>query len=331
VHSGGYGFVWARDLTYVMLALLACGRNQLAAHAARWLASSQSPDGSWAQRHWTNGRIAPSWCPHQLDETGSALFALEAVWRGLGDDELDRELWPVARRGAELLLAFRDPETGLVRPSFDLWEEREGVHAYTVAATVAGLRSASAFAARHEPGHAEEYATAAEELARALERAFWSEPLDRFVRSPDDETVDVSLLGLAWPFGAVDPSSDRMRATAAAVATRLRHDGGLLRYEGDRYAGGNSWILAALWLGLWRRQVGDVEGVDAAVRYAIECQNEHGLLAEQVDAEQRPVWVLPLAWSHALLVLAARPEEAIVRDATTAQGTSAEQEAAPAH
>jgi GH15 family glucan-1,4-alpha-glucosidase len=42
------------------------------------------------------------------------------------------------------------------------------------------------------------------------------------------------------------------------------------------------------------------------------------LLPEQVLEDGRPAWVLPLAWSHAMLLLASRPELAIVRDAAPA-------------
>src|SRR5205807_9481764 len=121
------------------------------------------------------------------------------------------------------------------------------------------------------------------------------------------------LLGLAWPFAVVEPESPRMRATVAAIETALaRPGGGLLRYERDTYAGGNPWLLAALWLGLWRRQVGDTAGHARAIAYAESVATPLGLLAEQVTEDGRPAWVLPLAWSHAMFVLAARPELAIV-------------------
>ena len=309
IRSGGYGFVWARDQVYALLAFLASGRHDLAAAAAAWLVNSQSPDGLWAQRHWTNGRVAPSWCAHQLDETGAALVAFGAVSSALRDERLDGHLRPAARRAAEHLLSIRDPHTGLPSSSVDLWEERQGLHAYTVAATIAGLRAASVLVAPQDSAGAERYAAAAEEMRESLERLFWSEALGRYVRSLGDDALDVSLLGLAWPFAVVDPAGDRMRATAAAVAQGLElDDGGVLRYEGDGYIGGNRWILASIWLGLWRRQAGDQEGLQRALAYAIECQSEHGLLAEQVDADGRPLWVLPLAWSHAMLVLGARPD-----------------------
>src|SRR5207237_350768 len=39
-----------------------------------------------------------------------------------------------------------------------------------------------------------------------------------------------------------------------------------------------------------------------------------GLLPEQVREDGSPVWVLPLTWSHAMFVLAARPELAAIAD-----------------
>ena len=100
-----------------------------------------------------------------------------------------------------------------------------------------------------------------------------------------------------------------MRATADAVERALaRPGGGLLRYDGDTYVGGNAWVLAALWLGLYRRQVGDADGHRRAVAYAQRVATPLGLLPEQVTDRGEPAWVLPLAWSHALLVLSARPE-----------------------
>jgi len=117
------------------------------------------------------------------------------------------------------------------------------------------------------------------------------------------------LLGLAWPFRAVDPAGERMRATATAVERALRRPGGgLLRYKGDVYAGGNPWVLGTLWLGLYRRGVGDVAGHARALAYAREVATPLGLLPEQVTEDGAPAWVVPLAWSHAMLLLAARPE-----------------------
>lgn len=345
--SGGYGFVWPRDLAYVVLSYLAAGRGDLAIPALRWLAREQAPEGLWLQRYWTDGSLAPSWGLHQVDETGVVVFAYEAAWRELGDPALDRELWPSARAAGDFLCDFLDPETGLPLPSVDLWEQTDGQHSYTAAATYGGLAACAAMAARHEPELARRYHEGAERVRAGIEGHLWSEQHNRYLRSRwvarsdelgepppaifgrrlryptravrsvdrEDPRVDSSLLGLCWPFRAVDADSPRMRATIAAVEEELQlADGGVLRHEGDDYAGGNPWIISTLWLGLARRQIGDQAGLLRTLAYALEHQTPLGLLPEQITRDGAPAWVVPLGWSHAMLILAARPELALIRD-----------------
>jgi glucoamylase len=345
--SGGYGFVWPRDLGYVVLSFLAARRGDLAVPALRWLAREQAPEGLWLQRYWTDGSLAPSWGLHQLDETGMVVFAYEAAWRELGDAALDRELWPSARAAADFLCNFLDEETGLPLPSVDLWEQTDGQHSYSAAATYGGLAAASAMASRHEPALAARYSETAERVRAGIEEHLWSEEHGRYLRSRwvgrsdelgetppkvfdrplryptravrsvdrEDARVDSSLLGLSWPFRAVDPDSPRMRATVEAVARGLRlEDGGVLRHEDDDYAGGNPWLISTLWLGLAGRQAGDETGHGEAIAYALGRQTPLGLLPEQVTRDGHPAWAVPLGWSHAMLILAARPELSLVRD-----------------
>ena len=345
--SGGYGFVWPRDLGYVVLSFLAARRGDLAVPALRWLAREQAPEGLWLQRYWTDGSLAPSWGLHQVDETGMVVFAYEAAWRELGDPALDRELWPSARAAADFLCNFLDEETGLPLPSVDLWEQTDGQHSYSASATFGGLVAAAAMASRHEPGLVERYRETAERVRAGIEEHLWSEEHGRYLRSRwvgrsdelgetppsvfdrplryptravrsvdrEDARVDSSLLGLSWPFRAVDPDSRRMRATVEAVARELRlEDGGVLRHEDDDYAGGNPWLISTLWLGLAERQAGSESGLDEAIAYALGRQTLLGLLPEQVTRDGDPAWVVPLGWSHAMLILAARPELTLVRD-----------------
>ncbi len=345
-HSGGYGFVWARDLSFTVLSFLACGRADLARAALRWLMRSQEPEGVWLHRHSTKGSLGPSWGLLQIDETGSALFAFQAAYAELADDELDLELWPAARRAAEFLIGFLDQDTGLPLPSIDLWEQHQGQHAFSAAAVFGGLTAAAAMAERHDPARANRFAEAALRVQDGVEKALWSEEHGRYlrgvntgrrdgrgaavpasyhhdrrfppgpVRSVDrlDPWIDASLLGLAWPFRVVDPDSARMRATVEALVGELGTPaGGLRRQARDRYAGGNEWVLTGLWRGLWSRQVEDDAAWRAAVERAKACATPLGLLPEQVLEDNRPGWVLPLTWSHAMFVLAARPELAGLR------------------
>src|SRR5205814_915881 len=77
----------------------------------------------------------------------------------------------------------RDPGTGLPLPSYDLWEERWGIHAFTVATVYAGLKAARNFAVCFgDRVKAEQYNKAAEEIKAGAEKYLWSEKLKRFVR-----------------------------------------------------------------------------------------------------------------------------------------------------
>lgn len=339
--SGGYGYVWARDLAFILLAQLSAGRDELALPALQWLVRAQGADGLWEQRNWTDGSLAPSWGT-QLDETGAVLFAYGQALATLEDHGLRELLWPSVQRGADALVRILDPVTGLPAPSMDLWEERVGLHAYTAATAWAGLRAAATIAREAgQPARADVWEQAAGRVKDGIDTHLWSEEHGHYLRSiqlarkdavgepvpacygllpdhaqhpvgsvdPYDATVDASLLGLAYPFAVFDPSEPRMAATIAAVDAELRAaDGGIVRYTDDAYRDGNPWVLTTLWLGLVRRGAGatvPADGLDYAVRAATSTQ----LLPEQVDAATgRPAWIVPLTWSHAMYVLACRPD-----------------------
>jgi glucoamylase len=338
--SGGYGFVWPRDLAFILLAHVAGGRHDLAVPALWWLVHAQGEDGLWAQRSWTDGTLAPSWGT-QLDETGAVLVAYGVAARELGHDRLAQALWTSSVRAADALVRSLDERTGLPAPSMDLWEERVGVHAYTAAATCAGLRAAADLADRFEPARASAWRAAADRVRAGIDDHLWSDDHGHYLRSihvaradhdgapvppcydllpdhptdrvgsvdPTDPTIDTALLGLVYPFAVCDAAEPRMAATIEAIERELdAPDGGLYRYVGDPYVGGNPWVLTTLWRGLVRRPPGANEPADG-VGYACRVATSTGLLPEQVDPTTGdPAWIVPLTWSHAMYVLACRPD-----------------------
>ena len=336
--SGGYGFVWARDLAFIITAAAVAGARDVVDGALDWLVRAQSDDGLYEQRHWSDGRVAPTW-GLQLDETGAVLHAIGEAARVLGDATIVERCWPTVVRAADALAALLDPDTGLPPASLDAWEERVGVHTYTVAATIAGLEAAAHLGGSRDATAAAQWRDAARRCRSGLDTHLWSEQHGRFVRSRDvaredadgapvpprhqpagrpahpvrsvdpvDVTVDASLLGLAYPFAVLPHDDPRLVATVDAVERELRAGPGLLRYPGDTYVGGNPWLLTRLWLGLARRAPGSTRPADGIADVAA-CATDALLLPEQVDVDTgRPVWVVPLAWSHAFYALACRPD-----------------------
>lgn len=354
VGSGGYGYCWPRDAAWVSTALTEAGHPDEAAAFYRWARKAQEPEGCWYQRYWCDGSLAPSWGLIQGDETASVVFGVLQHFALTRNRPLLHELWPMVRDAAEFLRRSLDPETGLPGPSIDLWEERTEESAYT-AASVFGAFTGAAYLAREvgEEAEAEALQTEADRLQQAIAQ-LWHEPDGRFLRGvkrrlgrgeflhrracgeevheigtgglygaylePYDHGLDVSLLGLAIPFGALPPGDPRMVATAAQVVRYLENPrvGGLHRYSGDCYRGGNPWVVCTLWLGLYELSRGQVEQARQRLAWAVAHRTPLDLLPEQVNSETgAPFWIIPLGWSHALLihlVLALRRRGAFAED-----------------
>lgn len=139
---GGYHLVWTRDMVKSAIGLLAAGHVETPIRALIYLATSQRPDGGFYQNFWVDGR--PYWTGEQLDE---AAFPILLAWR-LSRLQALREFDPfdLVMRAAGFLIAF-----GPVTPE-ERWEEASGYSPSTLAAIIAALTCASAFAReRGEP------------------------------------------------------------------------------------------------------------------------------------------------------------------------------------
>ncbi|MDQ6423161.1 glycoside hydrolase family 15 protein [Paenibacillus sp. LHD-117] len=337
---GGYSYCWGRDAAYITTALDLAGLYDLTDQFYAWTLSAQSPDGSWQQRHYHDGSLAPSW-GLQIDEGASILWGMWQHYLVKHDGAFADSVWPAVRKGASFLAGFIDESSGLPKPSIDLWEEREASHTYSSAAVYGGLTAAASFAElAGESGQASEWRGLAARIASSIQSDCWddasghylrgvnlsvsAEKYDHFVADDregyvlelskgyrkhvmkQDPIVDISLIGLSVPFEAVSADDERMRKTADAIEASLTVPGvgGIKRYEDDIYIGGNPWILTTLWLAHYRIAIGELDAAKELLNWAVAHRTETGLLPEQVDKTTgETAWVVPLTWSHAMFVL----------------------------
>ena len=108
-----------------------------------------------------------------MQEDGTALVVW-ALWRHFArfrDIEfIKRHYRGLIIRSANWMVEYRDAASGLPLPSWDLWEERRGVLAWTVGATWGGLQGAANFAeAFGENELAATYRLAAREIRSSAE------------------------------------------------------------------------------------------------------------------------------------------------------------------
>ncbi len=283
-----YGYSWLRDGSFIADAMSRTGEVESAeaffGWCARLLVSRRAViegGGRLDARYTVDGEDPQGpWSGYQLDGYGSWLWALAAHERRHG-----RRLEGV-REGASLsadYVAARWRE-----PCFDWWEEREGVHAVTLAAVAAGLRAQG----RNE----------AAEAARVLGVARLADRLA------------ASLPACGVPFELVDPGTAELAGTVEAIERRLVVDHGVHRHAEDVYYGGGLWLLLAGFLGLHYAAVGRGDEAEAQLEWIEAQATPDGELPEQVAThllhpQERRRWIdehgpppCPLLWSHAMFI-----------------------------
>ncbi|MCL6476912.1 MAG: hypothetical protein K6T65_00710 [Peptococcaceae bacterium] len=342
IASGGYGYCWPRDGMFAAMALDEAGHHQEAGMFYRFAARVQNPDGSWHQRYFMNGNRAPTW-GQQIDQAGAVLWGYYHHFSLAGDKKFLNDIWPSTYSGAGYLVNNRLPENGLPIPSMDIWEDEFAQSTYASAAVYGGLKGAAALAAAMGDKQAQkQWREAAESLKKSILSRHWRAEMGTFTRSVNrrvcewdyrqavergqeasviqlpcapysyhaltvDRRLDIALLGLCFPYNVLPASDPRMQSTASAIENSLtnRQAGGLHRYEGDAYAGGNPWVLATLWMSIFRSLQGDRDSAVEYLKWAEANSSPAGLLPEQVHRHSGgPAWVLPLTWSHAMYILA---------------------------
>jgi len=259
--------------------------------------------------------------PIQEDETALVLWALWQHYEQFRDIEFIKPLYKsLIKHAADFLMNYRDTETGLPLPSYDLWEERQGILTFTVSTVYGGLIAASKFTdAFGEKELSQDYYEGAKRLREGMDRYLYLEKEGRFARMINfkqdgsieiDSTIDASLYGI-FAFGAYSPEDEKVKNTMNQVYTRLWNPkiGGLARYENDPFyradpqAQGNPWFVTTLWLAQYwialAKEKKDLKPALEILEWVAAHALPSGVLAEQINPlTQAPLSVSPLTWSH---------------------------------
>jgi glucoamylase len=326
-----YAYCWHRDGALVARAALRCGDLDIARRFLAFSDRTLESGGYFRQRYHADGSPASSWHPQpraadthlpiQSDETALTALTAAEFLRLEPEQAVARRL---LERLLDFLLEYRDLKTGLPRPSHDLWEERFGIHTFTVAATEAALMAGATL----NEDRSDELREAATRMRAARHHFLFHRDLNRFARRLEineghhhlDMTLDASLLGLDFLFPSGKTPSAETEATLTALATELAVPawGGVARYSGDQYhrdaalpdaVPGNAWLLTTAWLAAREarraRTAEDLRPARARLDWLLEQAGPSGALSEQIDAQTgQDHSIRPLTWSHAEYLVA---------------------------
>jgi GH15 family glucan-1,4-alpha-glucosidase len=326
-----YAYCWPRDGAYVLWPLIRMGYKdepyrffefcRRALNAGGFLMHKYRADGalgsSWHPYLHEDGTVAP---PIQEDETALVLFVFSQFYHHHKDDAMLKEFYePMVLPMANFLASYIDHHTMLLKPSYDLWEERFMTTTYTTAVTHAALLAAADLAdIREDQEHAVAWRAAAGDIRQAAEAKLYNSKKQAFykgiVQNSDgslqyDETFDMSSLFGAFMYGLFPVNSEETRAAAATALKVFAFNDtvpGLPRYEDDPYRRlhddiqGNWWYVTSLWMAQYLLETHQDARAWNIINWVRDNAWSTGVLTEQIDpVTHEEVSVSPLCWSQA--------------------------------
>jgi GH15 family glucan-1,4-alpha-glucosidase len=330
--------MWSRDASLAAHALDLAGYFEVTRKFFNFCAKVIERDGYYLHKYTPTGSLGSSWLPWiknsrtllpiQEDETALVLWALWHNFSIFRELEFIKPFYkPLIKNAADFMMNYRDINTGLPLPSYDLWEERRGVLTFTTAAVYGGLMAAANFtSALGDLDLASAYRNGAEKMRKAMDKYLYMEKEKRFCRMINfnkdgsieiDKAIDASLYG-TFAFGAYEPTDERVKSTMQQVYDTLwckTKVGGLARYENDTYfhsiqdtsVQGNPWFVTTLWLAhyyvLTSNSKEDLNKPMELLKWVQSRALPSGVLAEQIDPHtDEPLSVSPLTWSHSTFI-----------------------------
>ena len=323
-----YRYVWLRDASLTLEALLAHGFIGEAAAWRNWLLRAIAGDpadvqimyGIGGERNLPESVLAefPGFdgaAPvrignaavdqYQADVIGEVMVALEAA-RMAGLDE-DKFSWPLQRA----LLSY--VERHLDRPDNGIWEIRGEPRKFTHSRAMmwAALdRGVRAVEEGGLDGPAEKWATLRDQMKAEIDEHGYDAARGHFVQYYGSTEVDASLLLLAQ-VGFCAHDDPRMLGTVAEMERTLMHDGLLHRYRTETSVDGlpggeHPFIACSFWLVEQYAGSGRMDAASDLMDLVCGLANDVGLLSEEYDVTlERHVGNTPQALSHLALVRAA--------------------------
>ncbi|MDH3353141.1 MAG: glycoside hydrolase family 15 protein [Nanoarchaeota archaeon] len=329
-----YSYMWPRDGALISRSLDRAGHGDLTKKFFKFCSEVVSEDGYLMHKYNPDGSLGSSWhswlkgdkiqLPIQEDETALVMYALWKHYEKYGDEDgiIKKMYRNFIKNMGDFLAAFRNLDNGLPKESYDLWEEKLGVHTFTCSTVYAGLVAASKFAEVFgNKKDMKRYEKVAEEVRVATLKYMFDESRGVFIKGiyydKDDNmqmdgTIDASTFYGLFEFGVIDVNDEKLSRTVELTLEKLWFNdecSGLARYENDMYhrvhwQRENSWIVSTMWLAEYyinkAKSVEDLKLAKNLLDWAVKRALLSGVLSEQLNPlNSHPLSVAPLTWSHA--------------------------------
>ena len=339
---GRYAYCWPRDAVFITKAMDILKMNKETEKFYKvFCKKTQSKNGMWEQRFYTDGKLAPCW-GYQVDETASVVFGVYEHYKYTKSEKFLKENLQMCEKAIDFLKRYikdwiepslknenQENQTQnssnlkehKYHVSYDLWEMCEGVHLYSLASIYSAFenmlkiydilgKDISDFENnRLKQEKVEKSKKEIEklqlEIKKYINKYLYDEEKKSYIRNSEDKKMDISIIGAVTPFEVFKPKEKKVQNTVERINLSLRtYTGGYQRFENDNYMNGNPWPISNLWMTLYYLETGEKKKAKETFDFVIKTAGKHYFLGEQVDNETlKPNWVIGLGWSHAMFII----------------------------
>lgn len=324
-----YAYCWPRDGSFVLWPLIRMGYKDEAYRFFEFCKKGLHPNGYLMHKYRADGALGSSWHPYmhdgvvappiQEDETAIVLFVFAQYFQLHKTPELIKNFYQdMVVPMADFLASYVHDETGLPKPSYDLWEQVFMTTTYTVSVVYGALLAASDIAEQsNDPDSAVRWRSSAEDIYSAAHKHLFNEERQAFYKGLNvkdnqiikDATIDTSSAFGAYMFGLFDAESSEVKSSVATVKRLFGiNDGaiGLPRYENDDYRRsnheitGNLWFINSLWLAQYCIDTDDNDTAFKIIDWVKQNSLSTGMMFEQMDPSSGElISPAPLSWTQA--------------------------------
>ena len=132
---GGYSYCWPRDAVFITKAMYRLGMDkEVEKFYKSFCSNTQSKNGMWEQRFYTDGNLAPAW-GYQIDETASVVYGVYDYYSYKKEVKFLKDNLKMCEKAINYLEKYIDNvlQGNKMQPSYDIWEECEDIHTYSLA------------------------------------------------------------------------------------------------------------------------------------------------------------------------------------------------------
>lgn len=260
---GRYAYCWTRDAVFMTKALDILKMEQETEKFYKvFCKKTQSKNGMWEQRFFTDGKLAPCW-GYQVDETASVVYGVYEHYKYTKSEKFLKDNLQMCEKAIDFLKRYIEDwleieakdehDKDIVKQeieanqkqknhkyhvSYDLWEMCEGIHLYSLASIYAAFESmmrmykvlgnkTSDFENNRLKEekiikNERELEKLQTEIKKYIDMNMYDKEKNCYLRNTEDGKMDISMIGSVTPFNMFKAKEKKIVNTIERINLSLR-------------------------------------------------------------------------------------------------------------